>query len=95
MKKIQQDPFSIICQASREPREVVAGWKLANVILIYQKGVRKKLTNLISFYDKVTHIVDEVKVMDAVFLDFSALHEELAGWQGSRDCSDGATSGWW
>ena len=29
------------------------------------------LTNLISFYDKVTHLVDERKVVDVVFLDFS------------------------
>jgi len=29
------------------------------------------LTNLISFYDKVTRLVDEGKVVDAVFLDFS------------------------
>jgi len=29
------------------------------------------LTNLISFYDKITRLVDEGKVVDAVFLDFS------------------------
>lgn len=28
------------------------------------------LTNLISFYDKVTWLVDEGKAVDAVFLDF-------------------------
>jgi len=30
-----------------------------------------RLTNLISFYDKVTALVDEGKVVDAAFLDFS------------------------
>jgi len=28
------------------------------------------LTNLISFSDKVTHLVDEGKAVDAVYLDF-------------------------
>jgi len=29
------------------------------------------LTNLITFYNKVTHLVDEGKAVDVVFLDFS------------------------
>ena len=32
---------------------------------------RSCLTNLISFYDKVTHLVDEGKAVDVVNLDFS------------------------
>ena len=32
---------------------------------------RSCLTNLISFYDKVTHLVDEGKAVDGVYLDFS------------------------
>jgi len=29
------------------------------------------LTSLISFYDQVTHLVDEGKAVDVVYLDFS------------------------
>ena len=32
---------------------------------------RSCLTNLISFYDQVAHLVDERKVVDVVYLDFS------------------------
>ncbi|PKU37160.1 rna-directed dna polymerase from mobile element jockey-like [Limosa lapponica baueri] len=32
---------------------------------------RSCLTNLISFYDKVTHLVDEGKAVDIVYLDFT------------------------
>ncbi|KAK4828514.1 hypothetical protein QYF61_026936 [Mycteria americana] len=32
---------------------------------------KARLTNLISFYDKITHLVDEGKAVDVVFLDFS------------------------
>ncbi|KAK4817214.1 hypothetical protein QYF61_003738 [Mycteria americana] len=36
----------------------------------FRKG-RSCLTNLISFYDKVTHLVDEGKAVDVVYVDFS------------------------
>ena len=32
---------------------------------------RSCLTNLISFYDKITHLVNEEKAVDVVYLDFS------------------------
>jgi len=36
----------------------------------FMKG-RSCLTNLNSFYEKVTHLVDEDKAVDVVYLDFS------------------------
>ena len=36
----------------------------------FMKG-KSCLTNLISFYDKVTHLMDEGKAVDVAFLDFS------------------------
>ena len=116
---VKAGALSIICQRSRESGEVPADWKLANVTLIYKKGVREDpgsyrpvrltsvhgkimeviilgtierhlktnaitrhsqhgftkgkscLTNLISFYDKVTRLVHKGKAVDVVFLDFS------------------------
>ncbi|KAK4822645.1 hypothetical protein QYF61_018597 [Mycteria americana] len=37
----------------------------------YHTACRSCLTNLISFYDKLTHLVDEGKAVDVVYLEFS------------------------
>ena len=39
---------------------------------------RSCLVNLISFYDKVTHLVDEGKVVDVVYLDFSKIFDTVS-----------------
>ena len=43
----------------------------------FMKG-RSCLTNLISFYDKVTHLVDEGKAVDVVCLDFSKAFDTIS-----------------
>ncbi|KAK4830693.1 hypothetical protein QYF61_012862 [Mycteria americana] len=43
----------------------------------FRKG-RSCLTNLISFYDKVTHLVDEGKAVDVVYLDFSTAFDTIS-----------------
>ncbi|KAK4814215.1 hypothetical protein QYF61_012554 [Mycteria americana] len=43
----------------------------------FRKG-RSCLTNLISFYDKVTHLVDEGKAVDVVYLHFSKAFDRVS-----------------
>uniref|UniRef100_A0A8B9U471 Reverse transcriptase domain-containing protein n=1 Tax=Anas zonorhyncha TaxID=75864 RepID=A0A8B9U471_9AVES len=43
----------------------------------FMKG-RSCLTNLISFYDKVMHLVDEGKAVDVVYLDFSKAFDTVS-----------------
>ncbi|GAB0204783.1 mitochondrial enolase superfamily member 1 [Grus japonensis] len=43
----------------------------------FMKG-RSCLTNLISFYDKMTHLVDEGKAVDVVYLDFSKAFDNIS-----------------
>ncbi|KAK4823624.1 hypothetical protein QYF61_004357 [Mycteria americana] len=43
----------------------------------FRKG-RSCLTNLISFYDQVTHLVDEGKAVDVVYLDFSKAFDTIS-----------------
>ncbi|KAF1431540.1 hypothetical protein FQV24_0014484, partial [Spheniscus mendiculus] len=43
----------------------------------FMKG-RSRLTNLISFYDQVTRLVDEGKAVDVVYLDFSKAFDAIS-----------------
>ncbi|KAK4828011.1 LOW QUALITY PROTEIN: hypothetical protein QYF61_022788 [Mycteria americana] len=43
----------------------------------FMKG-RSCLTNLISFYDKMTHLVDEGKALDVVYVDFSKAFDTVS-----------------
>ncbi|KAK4829712.1 hypothetical protein QYF61_006087 [Mycteria americana] len=43
----------------------------------FRKG-RSCLMNLISFYDKVTHLMDEGKAVDVVYLDFSKAFDTVS-----------------
>ncbi|PKU45527.1 rna-directed dna polymerase from mobile element jockey-like [Limosa lapponica baueri] len=57
--------------------------------------VRSCLTNLISFYDKVTRLVDEGKAVDVVYLDFSKAFDTVShGILLAAHGSDGSTLCW-
>jgi len=43
----------------------------------FMKG-RSCLTNLISFYDQVTNLVDEGKAVDVIYLDFSKVFDTVS-----------------
>jgi len=43
----------------------------------FMKG-RSCLTNLISFYDQVTHLVDYRKAVDVVYLDFNKVFDTVS-----------------
>ncbi|KAJ7417181.1 RNA-directed DNA polymerase from mobile element jockey-like protein [Willisornis vidua] len=38
------------------------------------------LSNLISFYDKITHVADQGKPVDVIFLDFSKVFNTVSHW---------------
>ncbi|KAK4829878.1 hypothetical protein QYF61_007270 [Mycteria americana] len=60
--------FSILREANQAIRPSQHG---------FRKG-RSCLTNLISFYDKVTRLVDEGKAVDVVYLDFSKAFDTVS-----------------
>ncbi|NXB47098.1 RTJK polymerase, partial [Leucopsar rothschildi] len=112
-------PLLLIFESSCDCGEVLAGWKLANIIPVFKKGKKEDLRNyrpanltsvpgkimekiilrdteelqkvnsvighsqhsfmegksclskLTSFYDRVSHLEDQGKPVDVVFLDFS------------------------
>ncbi|KAK4830891.1 hypothetical protein QYF61_013820 [Mycteria americana] len=57
---------------NRLPREVVESPSLEELKAFYE------FTNLISFYDKVTRLVDEGKAVDVVYLDFSKAFDTVS-----------------
>ncbi|KAK4826877.1 hypothetical protein QYF61_011996 [Mycteria americana] len=66
--------LSIIYQQSWLTGEVPADWRLANVMPIYKKGRKEDPGN----YRPVTHLVDEGKAVDVVYLDFSKAFDTVS-----------------
>ena len=84
-KKGQKDdpgsyrPISFTSELGKVLEQIISG-TIMDQLKVYQ-GIRpsqhgftngrSRLTNLISFYDKVTCLADEGKAVDVVYLDFS------------------------
>ena len=72
-------PISLTSVSGKVMERIISGTimdelKVSQGIRPSQHGFtngRSRLTNLISFYDKVTHLVDEGKAVNVVYLDFS------------------------
>jgi len=58
-------------------RHVQGHWGIRPSQHRFMKG-RSFLTNLISFYDLVTHLLDEGKAVDVVYLDFSQAFDTVS-----------------
>ncbi|KAJ7422928.1 rna-directed dna polymerase from mobile element jockey-like [Pitangus sulphuratus] len=58
----------------------------------FRKG-RSCLTNLISFYDQVTCLVDEGKAVDVVYLDFSKAFDTVCTAYSWKSCQPMALTG--
>ncbi|KAJ7413143.1 hypothetical protein BTVI_44057 [Pitangus sulphuratus] len=76
-------PLSIIYQQSWFTGEVLDDWKLASVMPIHMKAWKEDLGNyrpvsLTSVPGKVTHLVDEGKAVDIVYLDFSKAFDTIS-----------------
>jgi len=78
-------PVSLTSAPGKIVEEIIPGsierhLKNNTIIRHSQHGFTKDkscLASLISFYDKVTHLVDEGKVVDVVFLDFSKVFDTV------------------
>ncbi|KAJ7415086.1 hypothetical protein BTVI_39461 [Pitangus sulphuratus] len=72
--------LSMIFKWSWESEEIPTDWELVNVVPIFKKvkkedpgfmRIKSSLSNLFSFYDKITHLVDQGKPFTIIFWDFS------------------------
>ncbi|TRZ07610.1 hypothetical protein HGM15179_019496 [Zosterops borbonicus] len=75
--------MSIIYHQSWLTGEVPDDWRLANVTPIHKKGQKEDLgdyrpVTLTSMSGKVTHLVDEKKAVDVVYLDFSKAFDTVS-----------------
>ena len=59
----------------------------------FMKG-RSCWTNLISFYDQVTHLVDEGKAMDVIYLDYDTVPHSILLEKPAAHVLDGCTLPW-
>ncbi|RMC21681.1 hypothetical protein DUI87_02549 [Hirundo rustica rustica] len=75
--------MSIIYHQSWLIGKVPDDWRLANVMPIHKKGWKEDLGDyrpviLTSMSGKVTHLVDEKKAVDVVYLDFSKVFDTVS-----------------
>ncbi|KAK4809960.1 hypothetical protein QYF61_002917 [Mycteria americana] len=74
LAEVLTKPLSILYQQSWLTGEVPVDWRLTNVMPIYEKVRKEGPGN----YGPVTHLVDEGKAVDVVYVDFSKAFDAVS-----------------
>ena len=73
-----KDMFFMVLLQEEEKRKLASTWDGIQFTLICKVQINWYTINLISFYNKVTHLVDEEKAVDVVYLAFSKAFDHVS-----------------